>query len=102
MPGSETLEGYVVDLICLRKYPAGEYAESARQHTQACALEGHCIESGFGLVSDDRRVALLDPSATPLVVVAVRGSERGAGIRLRAHRAEENGAMQTVAVEEAG
>jgi hypothetical protein len=100
LPDTETLDGYVVDLICLRKYPAGEYAERARAHTRACALDGHCIESGFGLVSADGRVALLDPSATPLVVDAVRGSEREAGIRLRVRREERDGAIKTVDVEE--
>lgn len=102
MPTSETLDGWVVDLICLRKYPADEYAERARRHTQACALEGHCVESGFGLVSDDGRVALLDPSATPLVVDAVRGSERDAGIRLRVQRHDDDGQMETTHVEEVG
>ena len=100
MPDAETLDGYVVDLICLRKYPADAYAERAKEHTQACALEGHCIESGFGLVSDDGRVGLLDPAATPQVVEAVRGSEREAGIRLRVRREEQEGEMQTVAVSE--
>ena len=102
MPPSETLNGYVVDLICLRKYPADEYAERARRHTQACALEGHCVESGFALVADDGRVALLDPAATPLVVDAVSGSEREAGIRLRARREEHDEAMRTISVEETG
>jgi hypothetical protein len=100
LPDTETLDGYVVDLICLRKYPADEYAERAREHTRACALDGHCIESGFALVADDGRVALLDPAATPLVVDAVRGSEREAGIRLRARREEHDEAMRTVSVEE--
>ena len=100
MPDTETLDGYVVDLICLRKYPADEYAERAREHTRACALDGHCIESGFGLVADDGRVALLDPSATPQVVDAVRASEREAGIRLRVRREAEDAAMETASVEE--
>ncbi len=97
---SETLDGYVVDLICLRKYPAGEYAERAREHTRTCALKGHCIESGFALVSDDGRVALLDPGATVKVVEAIRGSERDSGIRLRARREEREGEMETAAVKE--
>jgi hypothetical protein len=102
MPDTETLEGYAVDLICLRKYPAGEYAERAKRHTQACALEGHCVESGFALVADDGRAVLLDPKATMQVVEAVRGSAREAGIRLCAWREERDGAMETVAVEEVG
>lgn len=97
---TETLDGFVVDLICLRKYPADEYAERARRHTQACALQGHCVESGFGLVSDDGRVALIDPHATPLVVGAVGASGREAGVRLLARREERDGEMVTVSVDE--
>jgi hypothetical protein len=99
MPDSETLEGYVVDIICLRKYPVGEYAERAKKHTRACALEGHCVESGFALVGDNGRAALLDPEATVRVVEAVRGSDQEAGIRLRVRREEQQGEMQTVSVE---
>jgi hypothetical protein len=100
MPDTETLGGYVVELICLRKYPADEYAERARAHTRACALDGHCIESGFGLVADDGHVALLDPSATPHVVDAVRASERETGIQLCVRREAQDGAMKTASVEE--
>ena len=53
-PDSEILEGDVVDIICLRKYPADEYAERARKHTRACALKGHCIESGYALDAKGR------------------------------------------------
>lgn len=102
MPQPEPLEGYVVDLICLREYPADEYAERVRRHTRACALKGHCVESGYGLVGDDGRVALLDPAATPQVVEAVRSSSHESGIRLRVRREDDAGEMQTVAVEEVG
>jgi hypothetical protein len=101
MSGSpETLKGYVVDLICLRRYPAGEYAERAKRHTRSCALKGHCVESGFALVGADGRVSLLDPEATPPVVQAVRESDREAGVRLLVRREPQDGAMRTVAVEE--
>lgn len=47
----EITEGYVVDLACLRRYPRQEYTSRAAQHTTECALMGHCVESGYGLVS---------------------------------------------------
>ena len=100
MPTTETLEGYVVDIACLRKYPQDELAERAREHTQACGLMGHCAESGYALVGDDGRPALLEPQATPRVMAALRESDREAGIRLRARREMRDGEMETVAVEE--
>lgn len=33
MPDTGIFDGYAVDLICLRKYPVGEYAERAPSHT---------------------------------------------------------------------
>lgn len=96
----EELEGYVVDQACLRKYPQDEFLSRAREHTRECALMGHCIESGYGLVSDDGRPSLLEPASTPEVVNVIRRSPRAAGIRLRAMREMEDGHMRTVSVEE--
>ena len=97
---AETLEGYVVDQACLRKYPQDELLERARQHTKKCALMGHCMESGYGLVNEEGRPLLLEPAATPAVVGAIHGSDRDHGIRLRATRQMQDSEMRTVSVEE--
>ena len=96
----EALEGFVVDLMCLRKYPQDELLERAREHTKRCALMGHCVESGYGLVDEEGRLFLLEPAATPRVVDAIRGSERDYGLRLRATREMQDGEMNTVRVHE--
>lgn len=96
----ETLEGHVVDLACLRKYSQDELAKRGREHTTACALMGHCMESGYGLVNERGQVALLDTGATPEVVKSLRGSRRKSGIRLRATREQGEHGMRTVHVEE--
>lgn len=101
-PRTETLEGYVVDLACLRKYPQDELAERARSHTKACALMGHCLESGYGLVDEDGRVALLDMRATPLIFDALRETRQERGIKLRAVREMAEKEMRTVRVEATG
>lgn len=93
-------EGYVVDLACVRKYPRDELLERARQHSRECALMGHCIESGYGLIGDDGRLALLDAKATPKVVNAIEKSGRDRGIKLRATREPQDEEMGTVRVEE--
>ncbi len=97
----EELDGHVADIACLRKWPRAEAAERARCHTRACSLEGHCAESGFGLVDDEGHILLLDAAATPRVIEAVRSSPLERGIRLRATR-EGDGeqGFETVAVEE--
>ena len=95
----ETLEGYVVDLACIRKYPQGELLARARAHTRDCALMGHCVESGYGLVDETGRTAALDAAATPLVVEAVQRGDRDRGIRLRATRERRGEEMHTTRVE---
>lgn len=97
---TETLEGYVVDIICLRKYPQDELLERAKVHTRKCSLAGHCTESGFGLVAEDGRVSLLDPHATSMLLDAIINSERDSGIKLRAKREMEDGDMKTVTINE--
>jgi hypothetical protein len=97
---SETLEGYVIDIACVRKYPRTELAGRARAHTRECVLMGHCIESGYALVSDDGQLMLLDEHATPLVVDAVQKSEHDRGIRLRVNRSFREEKMHTSGVRE--
>lgn len=97
---SETLEGYVIDIACVRKYPRTELARRARAHTRECVLMGHCIESGYALVSDDGHLMLLDDHATRLVVDAVQKSERDRGIRLRVERSSREKEMHTSDVRE--
>ena len=96
----EELEGYLVDQACLRKYPQDQLLARAREHTRECALMGHCVESGYGLVDDDGRPLLLEAASTPEVVLAVRDASRDHGIRLRVTREMEDGEMRTTAVRE--
>lgn len=72
---TENLEGYVVDIICLRKYPQDELLERAKVHTRKCSLAGHCTESGFGLVDEKGQISLLDPHSTPQLLDAIVSSD---------------------------
>ncbi|SEM01686.1 hypothetical protein SAMN04515665_12638 [Blastococcus sp. DSM 46786] len=94
----EIVEGYVVDLACLRRYPQEEYTARAPEHTTECALMGHCVESGYGLVSDGNRVVPLDTEATPHIVAALR-TARPQGVRLRVEREEVEGELRTARTE---
>lgn len=99
-PHSETVEGYVMDGGCIRKNPRDVLLEKATEHTRDCALMGHCIESGYGIVTEDDQLTMLDPAATPEVVTVVEDSETQEGIVLRVTREEEDGAMETTSVAE--
>ena len=95
----EVLEGYLVDLACLRRYPEKETLQRAEVHTTECALMGHCVESGYGLVDNEGNIHPLDNHATPLVVHALKESDQKQGVQLRARREMKDQEMQTVDVE---
>jgi hypothetical protein len=97
---TENLEGYVVDIICLRKYPQDELLERAKVHTRKCSLAGHCTESGFGLLDEKGQISLLDPHSTPQLLDVIVSSDRDSGIKVRAKREMQDGDMKTVAIDE--
>lgn len=96
----EVFEGYVLDLACVRKYPQDELLERAKAHTKDCALMGHCLESGYGLVNEDGDVRLLDTKATPKILETIKASEKEKGIKLRAEREKNEEEMETIRIEE--
>lgn len=96
---SEISEGYVVDIACIRKYPRNEIFEKSEVHSRACALMGHCMESGYGLVNE-HGVTLLDDEATPMIAEALLNSNKDCGIRIRVERTKSDGEMHTVRAEE--
>ncbi|WP_323192498.1 hypothetical protein [Halostella sp. PRR32] len=85
----EALEGYVIDVGCVRKNARDDLLEKARTHSRDCAMMGHCVESGYGIVTDDDELTVLDPDATPQVVDVVEDSNTEEGIRLQVQREEE-------------
>lgn len=97
---STTVEGYVIDVGCVRKNARDELLEKARTHSRECALMGHCVESGYGIVTDDDQLTVLDSEATPQVVTVVEDSDTQEGIRLRVTRERSDGQMETTDVEE--
>lgn len=96
----EIIEGYVVDLACVRRYPRAQLLERARAHTRNCVLMGHCVESGYALIDEDGELAVLDTHATPQVVQAVASGTRESGIRLRVMREKREGELCTTSVEQ--
>ena len=97
---TETLDGYVIDVGCIRKNARDELLEKARTHSRECALMGHCIESGYGIVTEDDRLTVLDAEATPKIENTVEESDTEEGIRLRIQREKEDGSMETTSIEE--
>ena len=93
----ERIEGYIVDMHCVRQWPQYAWEDRARKHLTSCA-EAH-LESGFCLV--DSCAVPLDAAATPMVLRALRevGDERG--VKLRALRKIIESAAVTTYVDRA-
>lgn len=97
---SETVEGYVIDVGCIRKNARDELLKKARTHSRECSLMGHCVESGYGIVTEADRLIVLDSEATPKIVTTVKESDTAEGIRLQAQREKQDGSMETTSIEE--
>ena len=97
---TETIEGYVMDGGCIRKNAREELLEKARVHTRDCCLMGHCIESGYGIVTENDRLVMLDSESTRPIVDTVEATDAEEGIRLRVTREKQDDQMETTAVEE--
>ena len=98
----EVLQGYVVDVACLRKWPRSKVLERAIAHTRQCALEGHCVESGYVLVDHTGYPMRLGSEATAMVVAALLGTPREREIRMIAERQQQDGRMKTIHVRLSG
>ncbi|MBL0422566.1 hypothetical protein JI739_19630 [Ramlibacter sp. AW1] len=94
----EVTTGFVLDIACIRKYPKSDLVQRGREHSVACALMGHCVESGYALVQPDGSITLLDSAATPLVVKALVNAPHGSGVLLEVSRERDGEDMKTVSV----
>lgn len=99
---TEVIEGYVVDLACIRRYPSSEMPDRARRHTTSCALMGHCIESGYGIGQGNGSVFPLVTHATPLILDAAHRSQWQTGLRVRVSRKLHEFQIMTEAAERIG
>lgn len=95
----EVLEGYVVDLACIRTTPYTDLQKFSREHSIDCGLMGHCIESGYGLIDNEGKIQILDSKATSNVVSILENKRNNKkGIKLHVEREIENGRMHTTNV----
>ena len=88
---TERLAGYAVDMACIRRYRTGQLSARSRAHTKRCAMMGHCLESGYGLIDEAGLVQALDAAATTLVYQALQASPNEHGIWLVARRRDRDG-----------
>jgi len=80
----EVLEGYVVDLACIRTTPYNDLQKFSREHSVDCGLMGHYIESGYGLINDEGKIQILDSKATSDVISILENNKNNRkGIKLQ-------------------
>ena len=94
------LEGFVVDVDCVRVARRSDLVRRAAGHLRACALAAGFSAGAYALVEPGGTVHVLDHQATPLVLWALWRSTREAGVWVRAERHERDGRMETVRLTE--
>ncbi len=53
-----TVKGYLVDLACAAE--DGQKADFGAKHTKACLQMEECVKSGYGVLTDDKKVIKFD------------------------------------------
>jgi hypothetical protein len=53
-----TVKGYLVDLSCAAE--EGQKADFGAKHTKDCLQMPDCVKSGYGVLTDDKKVVKLD------------------------------------------
>lgn len=53
-----TVKGYLVDLECARE--EGQKAGFGAQHTKECLQMPDCVKSGYGVLTDDKKIVQFD------------------------------------------
>ena len=99
-PPTEVLQGFVIDLHCLRTAPRDTVVQVAARHPRACALAATFSGTPFALVDHDGTVHVLDDAATRLVIAVLWRTDDRRALAVRARRAGKHGRMETVAVSE--
>jgi hypothetical protein len=94
----EILEGFVVDIRCVRLWPHDEVRVRAREHARECLLKGAHMETGYALITDEGSAVLLDTDATPLIIDVLQQLTNRTGICVRAEREWDGERMKTVLV----
>jgi hypothetical protein len=99
--GEATVEGYVVDIACLRRYPETEYAKRSRAHTTGCVADGSLRRERLRPGRRRRSPPPLDTHATPHVVAVLREASTTEAVYLVVERTWEDGEMVTQQVQRA-
>ena len=72
--GSQKVTGYLVDGICASNhYTEADYGTN---HEKSCSLMPGCIESGYALITDDRRVLKFDASGNEKALTLIKATDK--------------------------
>lgn len=72
---SQTINGYLVDVMCSTKH-APEGAAYGATHDKACLLMDACVKSGYSVMTTDNRVLKFDPRGTEMALALIKRTER--------------------------
>ena len=72
---SQTVSGYLVDVMCSTKH-APEGAAYGATHDKACLLMAACVKSGYSIMTTDNRILKFDPKGSEMALALINKTER--------------------------
>lgn len=81
-PKKKTLNGYLVDISCATER-SKELATLGVVHTKQCLQMPACVRSGYGLLTDDRKVIRFDQPGNEKVMMLVANAEQKSDFRIK-------------------
>lgn len=73
--GTQTISGYLVDVMCGTAH-ASEGAAYGAKHDKACLLMDGCVKSGYSVLTADNRIVKLDPKGNEMALALIKGTAR--------------------------
>jgi|SRR5215471_18765605 len=88
-----TVKGYLVDMSCARE--EGSKADFGIKHTKDCLQMAECVQSGYGLLTDDKKIIMFDAAGNAQAKKFIAGLTKSSDIKVTVTGAR-NGDSMTV------
>jgi hypothetical protein len=75
-----TIKGHLVDIACARE--DGQKADFGAKHTKECLKMRECVESGYGVLTADKKLITIDKAGNDQVKKFLDGLKKESDIKV--------------------
>jgi type 1 fimbria pilin len=76
-----TIEGYIIDNACAGSHMTEPtFSDRVKKHSTSCALMPNCVESGYAVLTADKKLYKLDKAGNESAEALLRNTETKAGV----------------------